>query len=462
MDSYQRPKWPRAYAASPPEPIGRIDIWTYQLSQLVSQLSFLYELALTWLHSFAKWIFFDLLRIDELFRRTPRKVTHPWEEFVATHSTTVVDPTPSGASQRAWWDNSNGSAIVIYGGSSQDLVTSLAISLASCKSQSRRNEARAQASSRHRPERPTSSGNSEWLAWIRSTASQLLSRDHSYRGGGSARSGRAPFTVIVLVPRAEDLSQLIHAWASSKALLDRHRAPSPPESTIDGTQTPLSPKTPPTSLSPPSRSRPSSPTASSSNASGTFRSRSRALSWGQWAAHSGLVGFRDLWKGVRIGEESTRNEFGAVIPIVCDESSSEHSDHARDTVMSYCNSHDLLLRGLIVIPDKASDEHQLTLRHLSALLEHDRGRLITIETASHRTNPTPSFGQDISRSSVIIGESAIPPQLMSFISLRSFLLHQTNSKCHARASAPRSVRSGRVSRDVISSAPFSPLCVSGC
>ncbi|KDN38709.1 hypothetical protein K437DRAFT_259316 [Tilletiaria anomala UBC 951] len=346
----------------------------WRLAEILTACSFLLEAFLTWCCSLYFWLCYDVLRLDEALGSARSTFGAHSRASPSRHAT------PSGASQGAWCDASKGSAIVLYGApSSQLLAQSLAISLASCRtcvSGSRFPSPRkATASSASLPT------HASLLNRLYDKLLCLFSTDVSYFGARNHRSGREPFTVITLVPGPDDLSPLIHAWASKKAKLEHPRA----SQTHEEDTTPRTPRSPEEA-----RSRPSSPPSSSTPGR---RSRSRTLSWGQWSAASGIVGFRDLWKGLRVGEDSRRSEFGAVIPVVCDVSTPEGLAHAKSTAMSYCNSHNLLLRGLILVPaglapmvhdaiDSPRDsEAAMLFNELSPMLRHDRGRVVRLATS---------------------------------------------------------------------------------
>ena len=375
-----------------------------------TSLSILLEIFLTWCHSIVCWLWYDFLRFDHgLWPFGRSSIQNQTSASRPSHRRNVAP----GSSERAWWDTSKGSAIVLYGSGSQVLPQSLAISLASSRSSNG-----SQSRSRSPPHNISPSPPRElFTARLSSLLAgtpigaavrrllQFYSRDLSHRGDPIHRTGRAPFTVIVLIPDPEDLSPLVRAWASRKAELERPRSSPPsPVRGPSGTSGDLS-----VSVSPELRaSRPPSPRSAGS------QPRKRTLSWGQWSASSGLVGFRDLWKGLRVGEETSRSDFGAVIPVVCDTSSAEGLEHAKSTVVSYCNSHNLLLRGLITISAAASpplaeerngkdqffastkssdtghDSYGLVMTMLP-LLQRDKGRLITLQTPAESSTITPSL-----------------------------------------------------------------------
>ncbi len=342
-----------------------IDSLAWRIASVLTYISLLLEFYLTWCNSLAYWLFLDVLRVNELFDAGARQESRAARAY---RQANARQANALGASERAWWNTSKGSAIVVYGAGSQILPQSLAISLASC----RRSTPHTPSGSPTRSRSPQQSFSDEiplgapripfqttldsigvgpLLRFLQSA----LSRDLSPQSMPHPAS-RAPFTVIMLIPDPEDLGPVVRGWASRKAELERPRvspATSPRYGYGDYHANPLdSPELRP--------SRPPSPkygmgtsTASSSvyGGEGSTRSRRRTLSW---SPSAGLVGFRDLWKGLRVGEQIERSDFGAVIPVVCDLSTREGLEEASTTVMSYCNSHDLLFRGLVTVSSAAS------------------------------------------------------------------------------------------------------------
>lgn len=243
--------------------------------------------------------------------------------------------------QRAWWDPKKGSAIVVWAAGDLDLSHSLSLALASVRSRS-----------------------------------------------GTSRTGRPPYTVIVLMPESSNrLATLIGAWAKRKAEIAAR-----PTSVMQGHTTdrraeddrvgvneqrsalsrvcetlglsnllPLSAfgadggagsmpgkvhQDDDDSSSKDAQSGQSSPSRQSPGRSSGKR---RRLSLGGWSAHD-VVGYgRDMLKGLRIGQMDSAG-VGAIIPVVADTSTQGGLSHAQSTIQAYCLSHDLLLRALILIP----------------------------------------------------------------------------------------------------------------
>jgi len=210
-----------------------------------------------------------------------------------------------------------------------------------------------------------------WASGDQSIAQALSISLASIRAkAGSRRAGRPPYTVIVLLPSASlGLSALISSWANRKARIEsgkegmRGRIPGlaswdilglgslslrfgSPEShsseaiSDEGKETELHAKQSP-SEGHSSPDRPSTP--------GRTSGKRRRLSFGNWTATDVFGYGKDLLKGLQIGQTESSG-IGAVIPVVADTSTSDGIHHAYSTIRAYCTSHDLLLRGLVVLP----------------------------------------------------------------------------------------------------------------
>jgi hypothetical protein len=236
-----------------------------------------------------------------------RSLSQVHSVFYTTLSSITKVNLETTATDRAWWDTRKGSAVVIWASGDQSIAQSLAISLASVRAKS-----------------------------------------------GSRRAGRPPYTVIVLLPsNSSGLSSLISSWAMMKARIESGEETSRGRTSWDVLESLRfgSPESH-TSESPPEegyvKRQPSddgrSPTTSTHNGK-----RRRRLSFGSWTATDVFGYGKDLLKGLQIGQTESSG-IGAVIPVVSDTSTSDGIHHAYSTIRAYCTSHDLLLRGLIVLP----------------------------------------------------------------------------------------------------------------
>jgi hypothetical protein len=65
-----------------------------------------------------------------------------------------------------------------------------------------------------------------------------------------------------------------------------------------------------------------------------------------------------MLKGLQIGQAVETTGVGAVIPVVVDTTTGSGLMHAQSTVQSYCLSHNLLLRALVIVPSVMSKDQR--------------------------------------------------------------------------------------------------------
>lgn len=316
--------------------------------------------------------------------------------------------------QRAWWNVRKGSAIVLW--SSPSCMSSVAGEL------------------------------STWDL-VHRLALALASIEKRAEG-----AGRAPYTVIVVVPSAQrGLTPLISDWAKTKADIEMMRKgnTSPPTAAASSARSKSgwflrflseaddaspersseSPLSAVVDVEPPAeeKGRPrrasaaSSSNASSSSSTGGSKTpkKQRRSSGGRWTA-SDVVGLgMDMLKGLRVGQDlfddanfgsggiggrgdtrqdqRTTSRIGAVIPVVADTSTAAGLAHARSTIQAYCTSHDLLLRGLVVVPFVMGPPSQSIAVALGdeAAAAADAATDASAGTSPSTSNlPTPKFGSN--------------------------------------------------------------------
>lgn len=222
--------------------------------------------------------------------------SHPWQ----------LPYGGSKASGRAWWDPSKGSAVVVWAAGDQALSQSLALSLAA------------------------------------RTSTRVPSK-----------AGQPPYTVIVLIPSAtEGLADLIGSWAKVKAVATSERGERGSESGCSNSSASAASGDAEVEqaryVSWPFANADSS-AAGSPDSSAKRHGKRRALSIGGWSAGD-VVGYGiGMLKGLRVGQARTRG-VGAIIPVVADTSTPAGLGYAQSTIQDYCLSHDLLLRGLVIVP----------------------------------------------------------------------------------------------------------------
>lgn len=234
---------------------------------------------------------------------------------------------------RAWWDSSKGSAVVIYAPHNDAVARYVALRLSS------------------------------------GSPSSFALKDV----GPTKRNPRAPYTCFVLHADSDQFSITVAQWAAKKARIEKallkqkagrssesSSSPSSPtstthtfdaESSADRSE-PSSPSpTPSAQLGPrgdetPRASRKSRPPPIQIN-----RRRRRSRSWSAWATPD-LFGYGiDMLKGWMPGRSGPKaTPAGTIIPIMADVQTADGLAMINSTISAYCNSHDLLLSGVILVP----------------------------------------------------------------------------------------------------------------